>query len=469
MNAPEQQGGAAHGIAPREPTGPKGSLLMGVLPTVRRDVLGFLSETARAHGPVARYRLGPITSHLVTHPEGVKRVLQDNVSNYTKDHLSYGMVRWIAGNGLVSSQGDFWLRQRRLAQPAFHRQRIGAMVGLMAQATNGLLQRWDAVAPQGQPLHVGPEMMGLTLRIVGDALFGTNVSEKTAVVGQAFDVLNAEIVARFRSLKILPPVLPTRADRLLRGSITTLREVVRDIISERRRSGEDRGDLLSMFMLARDEETGAQMDDVQLMDETVTMLLAGHETTATTLSWIWALLHQHPEVEARLHAEVDGVLAGRTPTLEDLPRLPYSRMVVDEALRLYPPVYVLSRKVRQNDELCGFRIRAGTSVDISPYATQRLAEFWEEPEQFRPERFTPEQVAKRPRFAYFPFIAGPRQCIGNTFALMEAQLVTACIAQRFRLRMVPGYTLKPEPLITLRPVGGLPMVLERRGAPLAQA
>jgi cytochrome P450 len=167
-------------------------------------------------------------------------------------------------------------------------------------------------------------------------------------------------------------------------------------------------------------------------------------------------------VEARLHAEVDSVLAGRTPTLEDLPHLPYSRMVVDEALRLYPPAYILSRKVREDDELCGFRIRAGASVDISPYATQRLPEFWEEPEQFRPERFTPEQVAKRPRFAYFPFIAGPRQCIGNTFALMEAQLIIACIAQRFQPRMVPGYTPTPEPLITLRPVGGLPMHLERR-------
>jgi len=204
------------------------------------------------------------------------------------------------------------------------------------------------------------------------------------------------------------------------------------------------------------------MDDTQLTDECLTMLVAGHETTATTLSWIWALLHQHPEVEARLHAEVDSVLAGRVPTLEDLPQLPYTRMVVDEALRLYPPVYVLSRKVVKEDELCGFRIQAGSSVDLSPYATHRLPELWEQPEQFRPERFTPEQVAKRPRFAYFPFIAGPRQCIGNSFALMEAQVITACISQRFRPRMVPGYTLKPEPLVTLRPTGGLPMHLERR-------
>jgi len=446
----------------REPTGPKGNLLMGVLPEVRKNTLGFLSETSRAHGAVARYRLGPLRSYLVTHPDGVKRVLQDNVANYTKDHLTYGMVRWVGGNGLITSQGDFWLRQRRLAQPAFHRQRIGAMVGLMTKATQELLQRWDATASEGKPLHVGPEMMGLTLRIVGDALFGTNVAQKTAVVGQAFDVISEQLVHRFRTFNILPPVLPTRADRLFRDAMKTLRSVVSDIITERRKSGEDRGDLLSMFMLAKDEETGAQMNDAQLMDESLTMLLAGHETTATTLSWIWALLHQHREVEARLHAEVDSVLAGRVPTLEDLPQLPYTRMVVDEALRLYPSVYVLSRKVAKEDELCGFRIQAGSSVDLSPYATHRLPEFWEEPEQFRPERFTPEQVAKRPRFAYFPFIAGPRQCIGNSFALMEAQVITACISQRFRPRMVPGYTLKAEPLVTLRPTGGLPMHLERR-------
>jgi cytochrome P450 len=442
---------------------------MGVLPEVRRDALGFLTRTSRAHGAVARYRLGPLRSYLVTHPDGVKRVLQDNVNNYTKDHISYSLVRWIGGNGLVTSQGDFWLRQRRLAQPAFHRQRIGAMAGMMTRATQELLERWESVAAQGQPLHVGPEMMGLTLRIVGDALFGTNVSEKAAVVGQAFDVLNAQVVDRFRTFNVIPPVLPTRANRIFRSSIKTLRGVVGEMISERRKSGEDRGDLLSMFMLARDEETGAQMDDTQLIDESVTMLVAGHETTATTMSWIWTLLHQHPEVEAKLHAEVDNVLAGRLPTLEDLPRLPYSRMVVEEALRLYPPLYVLSRKVREDDELCGFHIPGGSSVDLSPYATQRLPEFWEEPDQFRPERFTPEQVARRPRFAYFPFIAGPRQCIGNTFALMEAQLITACISQRFRLRMVPGYTPTPEPLITLRPTGGLPMHLERRQAPAAQA
>ena len=464
MNGSEQRGSGNPGSTAREPTGPKGNLLMGVLPQVRRDVLGFLSETSRVHGPVARYRLGPIQSYLVTHPDGVKRILQDNVANYTKDHLSYGMVRWLVGNGLIASQGDFWLRQRRLAQPAFHRQRIGAMVGLMTQATNELLERWEAVATQGQPLRVGPEMMGLTLRIVGDALFGTNVAEKTAVVGQSFDVINEQVVDRFRTFNIIPPVLPTRSDRTFRHSIKSLRGVVQDIVTERRRSGEDRGDLLSMFMLARDEETGAQMNDEQLCDEAVTMLIAGHETTATTLSWIWALLHQYPEVEARLHAEVDEVLAGRTPTLEDLPRLPYAKMVVEESLRLYPPAYILSRKVREDDELCGFRIRGGASVDISPYVTQRLPEFWEEPEQFRPERFTPEQVAQRPRFAYFPFIAGPRQCIGNTFALMEAQLITACISQRFRLRMVSGYTPTPEPLITLRPKGGLPMQLERRRA-----
>jgi cytochrome P450 len=399
---------------------------------------------------------------LIAHPDGVRQVLQENVKNYTKDHISYGMVRWIVGNGLVSSQGSFWLRQRRLAQPAFHRQRVAAMGRQMTEATREMMERWEAHAASGEPLGIVQEMMQLTLRIVGDALFGTQVNAQASKIGHAFDVVSEQFVTRFRTFRILPPVLPTRYDRELRTAIQTMERVVYDLIAERRRRNEDTGDLLSMFMLARDEETGEQMDDKQLRDEVLTMLLAGHETTATTLSWVWAMLEQHPEVEAKLHAELDEVLGGRLPGVEDLPRLHYTRMVVDETLRLFPPVYVLSRDVKQDDVIGGYRIRAGTAVDISPWLTHRHPEFWEEPEAFRPERFSPEQVARRPRFAYFPFSGGPRQCIGNGFALMEAQLILASVAQHFQLRATADSPPVPEPLVTLRPKGGLTMRLQRR-------
>ncbi len=448
----------------RTPTGPRGHLLLGVLPTVRKDALRFLRETHRDYGDVSRYRLGPITSHLIAHPDGVRQVLQENVKNYTKDHVSYGMMRWLVGNGLVSSQGSFWLRQRRLAQPAFHRQRLAAMGRQMTEATREMMERWEARAASGEPLGIVQEMMKLTLRIVGDALFGTQVNAQASAISQAFDVVSEQFVARFRTFRVLPPVLPTRYDREMRTAMRTMDQVVHGIIAERRRRNEDTGDLLSMFMLARDEETGEQMDDKQLRDEVLTMLLAGHETTATTLSWVWALLEQHPEVEARLHAELHQVLGGRLPGVEDLPRLDYTRMVVEETLRLFPPAYILSRKVKQDDVIGGYLIRAGTAVDFSPWLTHRHPEFWEEPEAFRPERFSPEQVARRPRFAYFPFSGGPRQCIGNNFALMEAQLIVACVAQRFQLRAVADGPPVPEPLITLRPKGGLPMRLQRRAA-----
>jgi cytochrome P450 len=268
----------------------------------------------------------------------------------------------------------------------------------------------------------------------------------------------------FKSIRSAPPIPSKRA---LFHALRPARHpaALFHIISERRRTGEDRGDLLFMFMLARDEDTGEQMDDRQLRDEVLTMLLAGHETTATALSWVWALLERHPEAEAKLHAELDGVLGGREPTVEDVPRLPYTRMVVEEAMRLYPPVYVLSRKVKEDDVIGGFRIPAGSAVDVSAWVTHRHPGVWERPDDFLPERFSPEQVASRPRFAYFPFSGGPRQCIGNNFALMEAQLIVATVAQRFRLRSAPGSTLIPEPLMTLRPRGGLPMHAERRAQP----
>jgi cytochrome P450 len=447
----------------RQAPGPRGHPLLGMLPAVRRDSLGTLESVHRQYGDVVRYRLGPMRSHLIAHPDGVRHVLQDHVKNYTKDHLTYRMGRWITGDGLLTSQGDFWLRQRRLAQPAFHRQRIAGMATGMVRQAEALLERWEEAAAHGTPVGVNAEMMRLTLAVVGEALFGASVEAQARQVGQAFTVLSHQFAERFRTFRLLPPVLPTKYDRAFRDALAQLRGTVRTIIAEHRARNEDTGDLLSMLMLARDEETGTGMTDEQLGNEVLTMLLAGHETTATTLSWTWGLLTQHPEVEAKLHAEVDAVLGGRSPTAEDVPRLPYTKQIIEEVMRLYPAVVVLSRAVKEDDVIGGFHIPKGTWVDISPYVTQRHPEFWEEPAAFRPERFAPEAAAKRHRFAWFPFSGGPRQCIGNSFAMMETQLVLATLAQRYRLRQAPGFSLAPESNVSLRPTGELPMYLEKRG------
>ncbi|MFY0584100.1 cytochrome P450 [Cystobacter fuscus] len=448
--------------APRIPTGPRGLPLIGVVRDARKDILGFLLRTALEHGPVAQYRFGLGRAYLVSHPDGLKHVLQDNVKNYTKDHFSYAMVRRVVGDGLLTSQGDTWMKQRRLAQPAFHRARITAMADQMVRATVDLSEQWAEAQRTGEPRLGAVDMMSLTLRIVGEALLGADVRADTEAVGRSFTVITEQTVERFRSLRFIPPVLPTAYDRAFRDASRSLRQVVTRVIAERRAHTEDRGDLLSMFMLARDEETGEQMDDTHLQDEVLTMLLAGHETTANALSWTWALLSQNPDAERTLHAELDAVLGGRAPTAEDVPRLVYTRRVLDETLRLYPPAYALSRKVVEDDTVCGYQVLGGSSVDMSPYVTHRLPEFWPDPERFEPDRFTPEKVAARPRYAYFPFLGGPRQCIGNNFALMEGTLILATLAQRHRARLVEGYTPRPEPVITLRPSGHLPVRITPR-------
>jgi cytochrome P450 len=453
---------AALPASPPQPPGPRSRHPLGALPEIRRDALAFLLGTFTRYGDVARYRLGPMPSALVAHPDGVRHVLQEHVKNYTKDHISYGMVRWVAGDGLLTNRGDSWLRQRRLAQPAFHRQRLAAMAEMMVRRSEETVAEWEQAADAGRPVEVGDAMMRLALRIVGDALFGANVDAQAAAISRNFHIVSDQIVTRFRSFNLIPPVLPRRRDREWRQAVAALDSVIYGMIAERRRSGEDRGDLFSMLMLARDEDTGHQMSDRQLRDELLTMLVAGHETTATALTWAWALLDRHPEAATKLHAELDAVLGDRAPTGADLPRLAYTRMVIDETMRLYPPIYLFSRAVKAADTIGGYSIPRGSSVEICAYVTHRHPEFWPDPERFAPERFAPEQVAARHKFAYIPFSSGPRICIGNNFALMEATLALAAIARRLRLRLPAATLPAPEPLLTLRPLGGLRMTPERR-------
>ncbi|CAN5696860.1 cytochrome P450 [soil metagenome] len=435
--------------------------MLGSVRDFRRDSLRFIEEVARRYGDVASYRMANMTWYQVNHPDGIRRILQVNNHNYGKGSLTRGILEPIIGEGLFISEGETWLRQRRLMQPVFHRRRIAAFGKLMTDNTLAMLDRWNSSAEGGAPLDVSAEMARLTLDVVTEALFHDHVGGEPEVIARAVTTVVDEISYRFE-VPVYPPLqVPTPRNRRLRAALGTLDVAVYRIIEEHRRKGGG-DDLLSLLMEARDEETGAAMSDRQLRDEVITLFIAGHETTATALSWTFYLLARHPGAEERLRSELERVIgpSGRAPTVDDLPNLSYARAVIEEAIRLYPPVWITNRQAVAEDEILGYRIPAGTIVMISPYVLHRHPDFWERPEAFEPERFSPERSAGRPRYAYFPFGGGPRQCIGRDMALVEAQLVLATVAQRYRLRLSADQVVEAQPLATLRPRGGLPMTLE---------
>ncbi len=447
--------------ADKSVAGPAGQPLLGNTLQFQRDPLGFLLRMAADYGDVARYRLGNVTFHQVNHPDGAQRILQDNHHNYIKGDL-FDILRQFAGYGLFTSEGELWLRQRRLMQPAFHRRRIAGFGEIMTGRTLDMLARWQRRPDPGQPLDIAEEMTGLTMAIIAETMFGAQVEEEVQRVSEAIGVLLADINFRFQ-VPFYPALRwPTLRNRRSLAAMRTIDDVVQGIIDERRRSGEDGDDLLAMLMEARDEETGQAMSDKQLRDEVVTVFVAGHETTAVALTWAFSLLAQHRDAEARLHAEVDAALAGRPPTVADVPNLAYTRMVIDETLRLYPPAWITNREAVADDVVCGFRIPAGAAVAISPYVLHRLPAWWPDAERFDPERFAADAPHDRPRFAYMPFGGGPHQCIGNSFALLEATLILAAVAQRYRLRLPAGAVVAPKPQSTLRPAGGMAMLLAAR-------
>lgn len=434
--------------------------LLGSADEMQRDPLGFLRQ-AHQYGNVVRMRFVFSSAYLIYSPNSVKHVLQENNRNYNKDVFTYTLFRPFLGQGLLLNDGESWLHQRRLMQPAFHRKRIVTYGTIMTDATTALLEQWQAHCADDASLNIAEEMMRLTLGIVGRTLFSIDLSDETNTIAPAVSTL-LKLLGNYIYAPFPPVSVPTPRNRRLRAAIRALDQVVYHMIAERRQQNVDAGDLLSMLLAARDEETGQGMNDQQLRDELMTLLLAGHETTANTLTWTWYLLSQHPEVERRLLTEINEVLGGTRPTIEKLPNLKYTRMVLEEALRLYPPACVFSRKAIADDELDGYHIPANSMIIVSPYATQHHPDYWPDPEQFDPERFTPEQQASRPHYAYFPFAGGPRMCIGSSFAIMEAQLILATIAQRYQLRLVPGYPVEPQMLVTLRPKYGLRMTIHPR-------
>lgn len=423
-----------------------------------RDTFGFIERCRRDYGDVVRMRFLYLTAHFLYNPDDIEYVLVTNAKNFIKSRsLRTPFFQRLVGNGLLTSEGEEWKRQRRLAQPAFHRQRISAYADVMVDYAGRMVAAWH----EGEERDIHRDMMRLTLEIVVKTLFNTDVSEEADKVGQVLSQIAKPFASQATVKWILDNRLPTSTHRRFNRGAREIDEIVYRLIAERRSSGSDEGDLLSMLLAAHDED-GSQMNDKQLRDEVMTLFLAGHETTALTLSWAWYLLAQNPAAEKKFHAELDEVLGGRPPTVADLARLKYTETIAKESMRLYPPAYALGREAIEECEIGGYRVPARAQVFMFQWATQRDPRFFTEPDGFCPERWTEEFSNSLPKYAYFPFGGGPRACIGNYFAMMEIVMLLATIGQRFRFSLLPNHEVSLMPAMSLRPVNGIQIAVEKR-------
>jgi cytochrome P450 len=440
------------------PPGPSTGLKRWSLgPLNNGDPLKYFTGLMRDYGDLVSLRVLNFRILLLNHPDHIEDVLVNHPRKFIKGRVLQANKR-VFGRGLLTSEGDFWLRQRRLAQPAFHRARIAGYASTMVEYTERLLHEWQ----DGEERDIHKEMMRLTLQIVGKTLFDSDVERDAQEVGKSLELL-LELGANFRRTIFIPHWLPTPTNLRQERAIRQIEKVLYRIIAEKRASGRDSGDLLSMLLAAQDED-GSRMTDQQLRDEAITLFLAGHETTANTLSWTWWLLAQNPAVEAKFHAELRTVLAGRAPTLDDLPKLVYTNHIITESMRLYPPAWGTARTAIEDHEIAGYAVPKGSGVSFAQWTVHRDARWYDAPDEFRPERWEGDLLKRNPKFAYFPFGGGPRQCIGNTFALMETALTLATIAQHYRFRLVEGHPVVPLASITLRPRYGIRVVMEARSA-----
>lgn len=446
--------------------GPRGHFLLGSIPDIRRDRVQFLIDLQRNYGDVVRIRLGPMEALVIFHPDAIQRVMQDNQSNYSKDTIAFNSMKLVFGNGLITSDGDFWLKQRRLMQPAFHRDRINALCDMIVQQTCLALDSLENAAKSRQMVNMSHEMMNLTMGIATQALFGSQVQDIDGDLGEIIYVLASDTIHRFEHPFYPPPWVPAPYNRRFNAALKRMDEIIYGIIAERRKHPGEKNDLLEVMMetqLDERESTGghpARMTDKQLRDEVITLMLAGHESTSINLCWTLHLLSQHPQVEERLRNEVRNVLGDSSPSLDILPQLEYTRMVRDESMRLFPPVWLTERKPLKEDVLCGYCIPAGISIGITQYVTHRHPAFWEDPETFDPDRFSSDRSKGRHDFSFFPFSGGGRQCLGKNLALLEVQIILTMLLQRYRFKVKPGWQVSKDPVISLRLKGGLPMYLQ---------
>ncbi len=443
------------------PPGPSAFQLLTRLPGLRHDPPLFLLKHFNAYGDVVRFSVPGNLAYFINHPDHVQHVLQMNHRNYDKDTFQYNALARITGRGLLTNNGEDWLQKRRIAQPAFGRKALLGMIPVVAQAAEAMMSRWEKSLSTHDRLDVDREMMQCALDVVARTLFGADLSQRAfRLTGAVMDALDY-LIFQTRTLMMVPGWWPNRENRQYRTAMQTIESVVNQLIDQRTRA-ETGDDFMGLLLAAKDDAGNPALSRREIRDEVVTLLIAGHETVASSLTWSWYLLAQHPELRQKVQQEAEVVIGRDVPDSEKLDQLVYTQQVYEEALRLYPPAWLITRRALGADQVGGVTVPAGTLMIISPYVMHRRPDIWPEPEVFNPARFDPSQSPKRHRFAFIPFGGGPRLCIGNRFAMIEAKLILALVSRRFSLDLPPGQDVTVEALVTLRPKDGLMM----RVAPL---
>jgi cytochrome P450 len=443
-------------MKPNLPPGPKPDPILGNLLAFRRDPLGFYTACAREYGDVARFRIVNVNVYLLSNPELIETVLVENNSNFIKGRVIRSN-RSLLGNGLLTSEGDFWRRQRRLSQPAFHRERIAEYANIITQFTDQMMADWQ----DGDIRDIQLDMKHLTTKVIAKILFDADVTEKADEIGAALIVAREELTVRMRSGLLIPENIPTPGNLRFKHAVDQLDKIVLGIIQRRRASEFSSTDLLSSLLAAQDTD-GSQMTDHQLRDEVMTLFAAGHETTALALTWAIFLLSQNSEVMTRLHAEINEVFGTRLPDINDIPCLIYTEMIAKEVLRLYPPSWTIPRQAIHDCEIGGYFVPAGTSITISQWVMHRDPRFFENPTAFIPERWLNNLEKNLPPFVYFPFGGGPRLCIGQSLAMTEMTLVLAMLAKNFNFELLADPPVMPWPSLTIYPRNGIGIKVRRR-------
>ncbi|MBX9655201.1 cytochrome P450 [bacterium] len=460
-------GAAQPSVRKRAPS-PPADFILGHMRGMRGNAAKYMMSLYREYGDVVRLRFGPLRAHVFFHPDQVQHILVRNVENFSKDVRGYHKIRALAGLGMLTGDGELWRRQRKLAQPAFMARRVLVFGDIICECAQDLATKWSTSADNGQVVDISADMMHLTLRVICRTMLGTDIENDVTEIGDAITVCLEDILFRIQYATEFTDMLPTPRVRRFQKALSVLDSKMKKIIDDRRREHAEgkreaaQQDLLDAFLLARDEQTGEGMPEKQLLDEVKTIFLAGHETTANMLSWTWYLLSKHPHVARKLHEELDTVLGDRPPTAADLPRLTYTRMVLQESMRLRPPVWATERRAINDDVIGGYPIPKGEFILVCQYVTHRHADFWENPDGFDPERFADDRQESMHKLQYFPFGVGPRICIGNHFAMLEGILILATLAQKYRLDLLPGSDIEPEPVITLRPKTPIRVTVHRR-------
>jgi cytochrome P450 len=437
------------------PRGPENSTYSILFGERRQDPLAFFTRLARDYGDVTGLKLLNFRTLFISHPDDIEDMLVNKARSFEKGRVMKANMR-LFGEGLLTSEGDFWLRQRRLAQPAFHRARVAAYGATMVEYAERAMQDWRS----GETRDIHADMMQITLRVVGKTLFNADLAREAREVGETLETL-LKLAADFGKSILIPLWVPTPRNLRARIGIRRIEKIIYRIVAQKRAEARDTGDLLSMLLAVQDED-GSRMTDKQLRDETITLFLAGHETTANALSWTIWLLAQNPRAGKKFLEELDGILAGRAPSVEDIPKLVYTGHVLTESMRLYPPAWGMARLVKEPVEVAGYKLVPGNGIACAQWVVHRDPRWFDDPEKFIPERWEGDLAKRLPRFAYFPFGGGPRQCIGNSFALMEATLILATVAQKFQFQIDESHPVKPLASITLRPEHGIRATLEAR-------